>query len=291
MKNMNYPNNNRLGKDKPKGKQPYIPLYIGDWEQDTNCLSLEAEGACLKLIFKLWKQQEKGKLEISFSQMQILFKKSAEETQKIFQELAENKIFNLERIDENKVMIVSRRMRREAELGSIRSNAGKASATARKTKPQQNINKPATKAQQNFDNEIEYGNENGSEKLKLKNAKTVLVKEMQKLFCNQNALYTPDARDFKPLYSIAIFLTKKGQLNGQPENNRDKILPAWEFLSRLIAQHSFYGNKSLSTISNHIQELIQTMNDGNSGNQKRKADGASELLEEQKLEKLKAMHH
>jgi hypothetical protein len=81
------------------GKQPYIPLYIGDWEQDTNCLSLEAEGAWLKLVFKLWKGESnlgKGLLSISFRAMGLLFKCSPEKTQEIFQELVENRVFDHE---------------------------------------------------------------------------------------------------------------------------------------------------------------------------------------------------
>jgi hypothetical protein len=35
--------------EKHTGKEPYIPLYIGDWEKDTNMLSLEAEGGCCEV--------------------------------------------------------------------------------------------------------------------------------------------------------------------------------------------------------------------------------------------------
>lgn len=56
-------------------KQPYIPLYIGDWEQDTNELSLTAEGAWLKLIFKMHKARPKsGVYKVSTTALQNMWR-------------------------------------------------------------------------------------------------------------------------------------------------------------------------------------------------------------------------
>lgn len=107
------------------GKQPYIPLYIGDWEQDTNMISLEAEGALLKLVFKLWKSDDKGLLEFCLPQIAILLRKSEKITKKILKELHENKILEIEFLGSDKVKIESRRMRKQSAISTVRSEIGK----------------------------------------------------------------------------------------------------------------------------------------------------------------------
>lgn len=141
-------------------KQPYIPLYIGDWEQDLNCVSLEAEGAALKLIFKLWKSPTKGLLRICYAQMAILFKKSEPETRKIFAELCRNNIFNVENLPNDEVEIKSRRMLRDAQLSTVRAEAGSEGGKAKSKNRKQNHSKPKAKTYQKPDNENDVGNEN-----------------------------------------------------------------------------------------------------------------------------------
>lgn len=147
-----------------KKKQPYIPLYIGDWEQDVNCLSLEAEGAWLKLTFKLWKGKQRGLLTISFQQMSLLFKKSLEKTREIFNELVENDVFDHEKIDEKTVLIKGRRMLKEAQLSSIRSEIGSKGAQVKKEKRKQNESKRLAKQKQKPDIDIDYDTDNNLEK-------------------------------------------------------------------------------------------------------------------------------
>lgn len=139
-----------------KGKQPYIPLYIGDWVQDTDSLSLEAEAAWLKLTFKLWKASERGLLLISFSQMAKLFKITPEKTREIFQELAENNVFNWRKIDENFVEIKSRRMLKETALAKTRSESGKQGGRGNK---KQIKSKLKAKVKQNPEYEYDINNE------------------------------------------------------------------------------------------------------------------------------------
>lgn len=105
-------------------KLPYIPIYIGDWEQDTNTISLESEGALLKLTFKLWKSNEKGLLHISLQQLSFLLKKSEEISLKIAKELKENNVLNVEFLEQNLIKFESRRMIKEAHLSKVRSKSG-----------------------------------------------------------------------------------------------------------------------------------------------------------------------
>lgn len=136
-----------------KQKQPYIPLYIGDWEQDTNCISLEAEGALLKLTFKLWKSDTKGLLTISFNQLSILLKKTQEIAIKILKELQENAILNIVFRDNNIVEIGSRRMLKEAAISGVRSEIGSKGGNTKK----QTKSKTKAKGKQNpdIDNDID----------------------------------------------------------------------------------------------------------------------------------------
>lgn len=145
------------------GKQPYIPLYIGDWEQDLNCVSLEAEGAALKLIFKLWKSPQRGLLSICFSQMAILLKKSEPETRKIFDELTRNNIFSVKNIDTNTVEISSRRMLREASLSKTRSETGSKGGRPKKERKKQIESKTKPNQKLIHDNELDIGIESVSD--------------------------------------------------------------------------------------------------------------------------------
>jgi len=133
-------------------KQPYIPLYIGDWEQDTNCLTPLAEFALLKLVFKLFKSEKKGVFVANYRTLSVLFKSNIEETKAIFQELIDNNILNISAIKEDTFEIISRRMIREGTISEIRSAIGKSGG---KAKRKQNVSKREAKVKQNTDNDID----------------------------------------------------------------------------------------------------------------------------------------
>lgn len=139
-------------------KVPYIPLYIGDWEQDTNCISPLAEFALLKLTFKLFKSEKKGVIVTNFNTLSILFKSDLAKTKEIFNELYENNILNFEFIEDDKIRIISRRMIRESNLSEIRSNAGKNGGRGNKAKEKQKESKKKAKVKQiteyEYDNDI-----------------------------------------------------------------------------------------------------------------------------------------
>jgi hypothetical protein len=63
--------------------------------------------------------------------------------------------------------------------------------------------------------------------------------------------------DGKALFSIAQFLCQRGNLRGDPSLHAEKVIEAWEHLCAYIASDSFYRQKSLKTIANGIQEIIQ----------------------------------
>jgi uncharacterized phage protein (TIGR02220 family) len=151
-------------------KVPYIPLYIGDWEQDTNCISPLAEFALLKLTFKLFKSEKKGVIVTNFNTLSILFKSDLAKTKEIFNELYENNILNFEFIEDDKIRIISRRMVRESNLSEIRSNCGKEGGRGNKANEKQKESKKKAKVKQipEYDNDnnillvVKYLNEKTS---------------------------------------------------------------------------------------------------------------------------------
>lgn len=108
--------------ERPKGKQPYMPLYIGDWEQDTNCLTIEAEGAWLKLCLKCWRN--KGVYTASPDSIQRLWRVSPEKFASILLELRQSKVGEFINTDNGALMVICRRHVREFEISAKRAEAG-----------------------------------------------------------------------------------------------------------------------------------------------------------------------
>ncbi len=137
------------------GKQPYIPLYIGDWLKDTDIISLEAEAALLRLVFKLWDSEDRGKLKISFDQLTRIFKKGRDLTDKILTELHENKVLNIEFLDENFVKIESRRMLKDRAKHDSASERGKKGAEERKRRKEAENQLPFSLSQTQANSDID----------------------------------------------------------------------------------------------------------------------------------------
>lgn len=136
-------------------KQPYIPLYIGDWEQDTNCLSIEAEGAWLKIIFKCWKN--KGTFSTTMDGLRRLLKSPNEEKfASILLELKTNSIGEFVHNQDGTVLIISRRLVREFEISEKRAFAGSKGGSKNKAKV-------LAKVKQTHEYEYGYDNEDGIE--------------------------------------------------------------------------------------------------------------------------------
>lgn len=111
-----------MAKKQKTGKQPYIPLYIGDWEQDTNMLSLEAEAGWLKIIFKMFKNGKTGIYKTSTKALQNLWRKTPSEIAMILNELKVENVCFVEKIGDE-ITFRNRRMEREFALSKVRSKA------------------------------------------------------------------------------------------------------------------------------------------------------------------------
>ena len=68
--------------------------------------------------------------------------------------------------------------------------------------------------------------------------------------------------DFEPLRKIAEFLVSQLKLNGDIVKNKDAIVSEWGLMATVVSQETFYKQKSLSVISNQIQEIYQIHKNG-----------------------------
>ncbi len=135
-------------------RRPYIPLYIGDWEQDTNCLSIEAEGAWLKVVFKCWRNG--GVYTATQESLARLCKSTPEKFASILLEWKTNKICEITGEQSPQLTITSRRIKREAEISAKKAENGRKGGQAkRKQTPKQNPSKLLK-----YDNDIDNDNDN-----------------------------------------------------------------------------------------------------------------------------------
>lgn len=149
------------------GKIPYMPFYIGDWEQDLNACSLQTEAAWLKIVIKMFKDDKCGIYKTSIHRLQILWKCSGEVVEEILSDLREENIGEI-KSDGNHVIFKNRRMLKEKELSKIRS------------KSVQTRYKTSTKRIQNTESENESENDTTIEKRKEKFFKDAYVTNIVK---------------------------------------------------------------------------------------------------------------
>jgi uncharacterized protein YdaU (DUF1376 family) len=140
-----------------KKNLPNIPIYIGDWEKDCNVLSLEAEAAWMRIIFKLWTKGKQNSIKIPTKSLQNLWRCSLNQMHEIIDELIYNEICEVSQ-SERFIEFTCRRFVKENKISEVRSKAGKSSKKEIKTKskPKQKENK----SEQNTDIDIDYDNEN-----------------------------------------------------------------------------------------------------------------------------------
>lgn len=145
-----------------KKNLPNIPIYVGDWERDCNVLSLKAEAAWLRIIFKMWLKGKQSVYKLPTKSLQNLWRVSSEEMHEIIEELKFNEICEiLEK--EGFVEFKSRRFQKENELSEKRSKAV-SNRKDRPTRSQQKTYKYHTKDIQNTDIDIENENEDDNKK-------------------------------------------------------------------------------------------------------------------------------
>jgi len=159
-----------------KKNLPYIPLYTGDWEKDCNVLSLEAEAAWLRIIFKMFNNGKQSSYKLSTKALQNLWRVTEDEMFCIIDELLDNDICGIER-EERYITFTSRRYEKENIISEIRKEA--VSKRKDRTKPLQKSYKTPTKDIQNteYEIEIEYKDDINKELIKEKNPFDLVIDE------------------------------------------------------------------------------------------------------------------
>lgn len=90
-----------------------------------------------------------------------------------------------------------------------------------------------------------------------------LIGQMSTLYQLYNQEYPMNReRDFPALRSIAEFLNDMGKFQGYAVENVPQIIEVWTQVSIWVSSDKFWKQKSLKTISNHIQEIVQKIKDG-----------------------------
>lgn len=140
-----------------KKNLPNIPLYIGDWEKDCNVLSLKAEAAWLRIIFKMFTNGKQSTYKIPTKGLQNLWRCNEEDVNHILMEFQD---YNICEVIKNGrfVEFTSRRFEKENEISQIRKKA--VSKRKDREKDLQNGYKKPTKHIQITDIENENESEN-----------------------------------------------------------------------------------------------------------------------------------
>lgn len=125
-------------------KQPYIPLYTGDYLKDTRVLPLEVRGAWVDIMIFMWESKEKGTITGTMEEFALMLGCSFKKANSIIALLQEKGICDYEITKNGHIKLISRRMVRDVELSNTRSKAGKAGVAAKfagtfaEAKPQAN---------------------------------------------------------------------------------------------------------------------------------------------------------
>lgn len=91
-----------------------------------------------------------------------------------------------------------------------------------------------------------------------------LITQMRDAVLRINQDYPFDMEfDAQPLRRCAEFILKQAQKAGNIST--DGFIPVWELIYSTAYSDPFYRDKSLSTISNHIQEFFQKAKHGKPG--------------------------
>lgn len=161
-----------------KKKMPYIPIYIGDWIQDTDCLSVEAEGAWLRIIFKCWKTE--GKFTAHRNVFARVCKVDEIKFASILLEWKQNDICDIQEDADGQVTIISRRITREKEISAVRSESG--SKGGSKTQAKGKANSQA-KTKEKPDNDID--NDNDIDTIKYNKESLSKIELFESIFSDQ----------------------------------------------------------------------------------------------------------
>jgi hypothetical protein len=112
-------------------KQPYIPVYIGDYIKDTRKLPLAVRGAWIDLILFMWDEPIRGEIIGTMDEFAGMLSCPKSECEFALSLLIEKKVCNHEKLPGGKLKIISRRMKKDVEISLKRSESGKKGVDAK----------------------------------------------------------------------------------------------------------------------------------------------------------------
>lgn len=229
-------------------KDPAVLFYTSDFLSGTFTMTDEQVGKYIRLLCL---QHQKGKL--TEKDMLSICKAYDEDVYSKF--VNENGFFYNERM-----FLESERRKKYSD--SRRKNAQHTESQSKNKKAYAKHMETVTETITENENRNKDENFGKSENL-------LIVPEMLRIFKNHNPNYlSSESKDYRPLFSIASYLCEVGKLSGSPDLHRDQVLEAWEPICKVIKADKFYSQKSLVTISNHIQEILQISLHGKSTDNK-----------------------
>jgi len=233
------------------GKQPYIPIYIGDILKDWGHLPLDLFGAAHKLLYRMWDSKQKGKICYDFASYGTMLGVSETEAKRIVEKLTsgDEPVFNKE-YEGDCIRLINRRMVREAALSATRSDSGSKGGKKRQAKAKQN-NGP----QEDFANDLP---ELKSSKTKAKN-KQIPEYDIE----NENEFESKNELDFEK--SEKLLNDPGGQTEEGTQPKRELVLPFdsedfarhWDWWRQYKREQFSFRYKSVVTEQAALSELVK----------------------------------
>lgn len=142
-------------------KQPYLPLYTGDYLKDTRKLPLNVRGAWVDIMIFMWDSKERGVLEVTMPELSRMLSCETEEANFAIGLLFEKGVCDFEILPNGMTKMISRRMVRDVELSKKRADAGSMGGRPKTEKQniKQNESKSISKTKANTDNDNDNDNE------------------------------------------------------------------------------------------------------------------------------------
>ena len=136
-------------------RQPYLPLYTGDYYKDTRKLPLAARGAWVDLMIFMWDSPRRGVIVHTMIEYAQMMSCTSEEADLVIGLLHEKGICDFEIAEKNQIKLICRRMVRDASLSKKRSKAGKKGMESRYSEDECCYNKTPNKSLTSTDNDID----------------------------------------------------------------------------------------------------------------------------------------
>jgi uncharacterized protein YdaU (DUF1376 family) len=188
-------------------KQPYIPLYTGDYLQDTRTLPLAVRGAWVDLMIFMWRSRDRGVLIGTLQEFAQMMSCTFDEANFAIGLLQQKNICDFEVLQNGMTKLICRRMQREAKTAAARSEAGKAGAKARFVKANDEA-KPQAKPKQNTDIDNDIATDNDIE--------FIIEQSLNEIYIDQERMKWPHL-DFN--FELETFRNK---VRGSPYEYRSR---------------------------------------------------------------------